>query len=140
MAEQPFVVTKDALEDVLRHLRDFADAYSPLTYEQEGTLLRWAVEALDVMDKLKTERDAARDRSNNHLSELSDLIEGRELARERERRLREALVQCREAFRLTHEFLGEKRLPAIEGWSWFDADNRAKALLEELRPIDRLLP
>ena len=27
----------------------------------------------------------------------------------------------REAIRLTREYVGERMLPAVEGWSWFDA-------------------
>ena len=84
-------------------------------------LLQWAVEALRRIEGW--EHDALIYAQNAAFHE------------ERERRLREALAECCEAFRLTHEYLGEKRLPALAGWSWFDADNRAKALLEELKEV-----
>jgi hypothetical protein len=41
----------------------------------------------------------------------------------------DALWQAREALRLTREYVGEDRLPAIEGWSWFDATVLIDALL-----------
>ena len=40
-----------------------------------------------------------------------------------------ALKECIEAFRLTREYVGEATLPAIEGWSWFDADTKARAAI-----------
>ena len=40
-----------------------------------------------------------------------------------------ALVQCSEAFEFTRQYVGYRMLPAIKGWSWFDADERAKELL-----------
>jgi hypothetical protein len=43
--------------------------------------------------------------------------------------LRELLRQAREALRLTREYVGEDTLPAIPGWSWFDA---MQAIDEEL--------
>jgi len=42
---------------------------------------------------------------------------------------REALAQCVEALRLTREYVGEDMLPALPGWSWFDATERANAIL-----------
>ena len=49
-----------------------------------------------------------------------------------EKELVKALMQCREAFRLTREYVGEGKLPAIEGWAWFDADAKARAALERM--------
>ena len=31
------------------------------------------------------------------------------------------VVLLREAIRLTREYVGERMLPAVEGWSWFEA-------------------
>ncbi len=45
--------------------------------------------------------------------------------------LRNAAEQAREAFRLTREYVGEDLLPAIEGWSWYDADQALAARLAE---------
>ena len=45
--------------------------------------------------------------------------------------LRDALKQCREAFEFTRQYVGYETLPAIEGWSWFDADTKAKAALAQ---------
>lgn len=33
----------------------------------------------------------------------------------------EQITLLREAIRLTREYVGEPMLPAVEGWSWFDA-------------------
>ena len=37
-----------------------------------------------------------------------------------------ALEQCRDAFEYTRQYVGYETLPPINGWSWFDADQRAK--------------
>ncbi len=44
----------------------------------------------------------------------------------------EALEQCVEALRLTREYVGEEMLPALEGWSWYDATVNAQDVLERL--------
>lgn len=31
------------------------------------------------------------------------------------------VAQLRQAIRLTREYVGERALPAVEGWDWFDA-------------------
>jgi hypothetical protein len=41
---------------------------------------------------------------------------------------REALLQAVEALRLTREYVGEERLPALPGWAWHDATERAREL------------
>jgi hypothetical protein len=43
------------------------------------------------------------------------------------------LRQTREALRLTREYVGEKVLPAIEGWSWYDATVAVDAWLASYR-------
>ena len=47
----------------------------------------------------------------------------------RNKLLIEALEQCILAFHLTREYVGTEMLPAIEGWSWYDAVLKAEALL-----------
>lgn len=47
----------------------------------------------------------------------------------------EALRECREAFRFTREYVGEDVLPAIEGWSWYDADKRAEEVLNAVQRL-----
>lgn len=46
-----------------------------------------------------------------------------------DRQLRDLLWQAREALRLTREYVGEHQLPAVEGWSWFDAVTAIDAAL-----------
>ena len=41
----------------------------------------------------------------------------------------EALKACREGFEFTRQYVGYEALPAIEGWSWFDADQLARAAI-----------
>ena len=41
-----------------------------------------------------------------------------------------ATQQAREALRLTREYVGEDALPAIEGWSWYDADNALRTAID----------
>lgn len=48
------------------------------------------------------------------------------------RRLIGSVKECVEALRLTREYVGEERLPALEGWSWYDATLNAEELLEDL--------
>jgi hypothetical protein len=56
----------------------------------------------------------------------------------RRKQLEAALVQCREAFRLTREYLGPEVLPPVDGWSWYDADcAAARALGEPEIPNER---
>lgn len=40
------------------------------------------------------------------------------------------LIMAREALRLTREYVGEDKLPAIKGWSWYDATEAIDAYLE----------
>jgi hypothetical protein len=40
------------------------------------------------------------------------------------RRLRAANAELAQAIRLTREYVGEDLLPAVEGWSWYDALRR----------------
>lgn len=47
----------------------------------------------------------------------------------------EALVaEGIEAVRLTREYVGEEVLPEIEGWSWYDWTQKAKAALQATQP------
>ena len=47
----------------------------------------------------------------------------------------EALVaEGIEAIRLTREYVGEEMLPEIEGWSWYDWTQKAKAALQSDNP------
>ena len=43
--------------------------------------------------------------------------------------MREALVECIIAIHLTRQYVGEDMLPAIEGWSWYDATVKAEQAL-----------
>lgn len=47
------------------------------------------------------------------------------------REWRPVLRQCVEALRLTREYVGGETLPAIAGWSWYDATVAAKELLDD---------
>lgn len=40
-----------------------------------------------------------------------------------------AAIEAREAIRLTREYVGEKLLPNIEGWSHYDADRTLEAAI-----------
>jgi len=40
-----------------------------------------------------------------------------------------ALRQCMTGFEYTRQYVGYKMLPAIKGWSWFDADQMARKAL-----------
>lgn len=51
---------------------------------------------------------------------------GRALRRESEARV--VAYRLAEALRLTREYVGADRLPAIEGWSWYDALRRYQRL------------
>jgi hypothetical protein len=42
-----------------------------------------------------------------------------------------------EAFRLTREYVGERTLPAIEGWSWFDATVVLQKAIADAKPLPR---
>lgn len=42
-----------------------------------------------------------------------------------------------EAFRLTREYVGETTLPAIEGWSWFDATAVLEEAIASAKPLPR---
>jgi len=42
-----------------------------------------------------------------------------------------ALNEYRQAMELTRQYVGYMTLPAIEGWSWYDADQKAKEALAE---------
>ena len=46
------------------------------------------------------------------------------------------LRQVNEAFRITREYVGEDTLPAIEGWTWYDADCAVRVLLAGLEKGD----
>ena len=48
------------------------------------------------------------------------------------REMREVLRQAEQAIHFTREYLGVERLPAIPGWSWYDATLRLKAILAAL--------
>lgn len=47
-------------------------------------------------------------------------------------RLRNLANQMYEALRLTREYVGEDVLPAIEGWSWYDAMTAYENYVEEM--------
>lgn len=44
----------------------------------------------------------------------------------------QVLQQCREGFEFSRQFVGYEVLPAIPGWSWFDADQAAAKLIKDL--------
>ena len=44
-----------------------------------------------------------------------------------------ALLQAKEAFRLTREYVGVDALPALEGWSWFDAVQAIDAAIKKAK-------
>lgn len=46
-------------------------------------------------------------------------------------RLKAACRKALDGFHFTHEYVGEQILPAIEGWSWYDAVLALKAALAE---------
>ena len=46
--------------------------------------------------------------------------------------LEAAAYRAIEAFRLTREYVGEGLLPALPGWSWYDADEALQAALAAL--------
>ena len=41
------------------------------------------------------------------------------------------MKQAREAFEFTRQYVGYHLLPALEGWSWYDADQALKTITEE---------
>ncbi len=41
----------------------------------------------------------------------------------------DACIQAQEALRLTREYVGAKVLPAIPGWSWYDATVALEAII-----------
>ena len=45
-------------------------------------------------------------------------------------KMEELVAEGIEAFRLTREYVGDKMLPEIEGWSWYDWTQKAKAALQ----------
>ena len=47
------------------------------------------------------------------------------------KQLRDALAEYRQAMEFTRQYVGYDMLPPIKGWSWYDADCIAKALLEK---------
>lgn len=49
----------------------------------------------------------------------------------REAKLRESLAQYRTAMVFTRQYVGHEVLPAISGWSWFDADEEAKEAISQ---------
>ena len=46
--------------------------------------------------------------------------------------LKHTLLQYREAMEFTRQYIGKKNLPEIEGWSWYDADQQAKQVLDKI--------
>ncbi len=48
----------------------------------------------------------------------------------------ELCTQASEALRLTREYVGEEMLPAIPGWSWYDATVALGKVIPELVPSD----
>ena len=50
---------------------------------------------------------------------------------------RQLLEQAKEALRLTRGYVGEDMLPALKGWSWYDA---TVSLPECLVPVERVSP
>jgi hypothetical protein len=48
----------------------------------------------------------------------------------------ELIRQGIEAFRLTREYVGDERLPALAGWSWFDWTQAASARLAEAQKVE----
>ncbi|KKM65387.1 hypothetical protein LCGC14_1491870 [marine sediment metagenome] len=45
--------------------------------------------------------------------------------------LRKACKAALDGFHFTREYVGEEMLPAIEGWSWYDAVTKLEAALKE---------
>ena len=50
-------------------------------------------------------------------------------AKEKIAELEKALHQCVEGFEYTRQYVGYETLPPITGWSWYDADKKARSLL-----------
>ena len=50
------------------------------------------------------------------------------------------LVMAKEALRLTREYVGEDMLPAIKGWSWYDATVAIDEYLGEVADPDGRIP
>lgn len=48
-------------------------------------------------------------------------------------KMAEALEKCREGFEYTRQYVGYDTLPAIDGWTWYDADCAAVQALQEYR-------
>ncbi len=65
-------------------------------------------------------------------SELKLLDKINEVKKQREE-LVAALEECRQAFDFTRQYIGEEKLPAIKGWSWFDADTKAREALASVK-------
>jgi predicted nucleic acid-binding Zn-ribbon protein len=56
-------------------------------------------------------------------------MQERDALRAQVRRLRQAAIQAKDAFHFTREYAGEKMLPALPGWSWYDATLALEAAL-----------
>jgi hypothetical protein len=54
--------------------------------------------------------------------------------------LEDAARKARDALHWTREYVGEDRLPAVPGWSWFDATNALDAALGEGDRMSRAKP
>jgi hypothetical protein len=50
-------------------------------------------------------------------------------------KMAEALEKCREGFEYTRQYVGYDTLPAIDGWTWYDADCAAEQALQEYREM-----
>lgn len=50
---------------------------------------------------------------------------------------RQLLEQAKEALRLTREYVGEDMLPALDGWSWYDATVAIQNFLDKKVRVSR---
>lgn len=79
---------------------------------------------VDILD------DIIRDRLPEFVNDMVAILSAPEQARDTGG-LRDVIAEGIEAFRLTREYVGEDTLPAIEGWSWFDWCEKARAILSQ---------
>ena len=71
-----------------------------------------------------------------NVGSLADMEHQRDAAKEQLRGLANALKQSREALRLTQEYCGAELLPALPGWSWYDAYLAAGPILAAAAEVE----
>lgn len=94
------------------------------------------------VDKLIAERDAALvalELSNAIVAADGALITGLksdvEQLKSALREAKEALSSCRDGVEFTRQYIGYGMLPAIVGWSWFDADQSAHKAIATINEV-----